>query len=319
VTSKEIVLRAIERSGPPRVPINYCNRDFESSDVLCTGWAEARDFVSSEPGMNEWGYAWASLDRTMGQPHTHPLADWSRIESYAPPNPYAPGRLDHISGWATENRDRFLRFSVGISGFNQATFLRGFETFLMDLCEAPERAERVLDIVFGVENALIDQVADAPVDAISFADDWGTQNGLMISIGQWRSVFRPRYSDQFARVHNAGKKVWFHTCGNVWPIIGDLIDAGVDVIELLQPDIFGVERLASEFGGRVCFCCSVDHQRRAVSGTRDEIMAYTRLLRDRLGSFNGGFIGYVEDYASLGMTERSYQWIREAFHGLEPY
>ena len=314
MTSKEIVRRAIERTGPPRVPVNYCNRDFECSDVLTTGAAEAPGFVPSEPGTTEWGYVWESLDRTMGQPHTHPLADWAAMERYVPPDPCAPGRLDHLPGWAAEHRDRFLRFSVGISGFNQATFLRGFEAFLMDLCEAPERAERVLDFVFGFENGLIAQVADAPVDCVSFADDWGTQNGLMISLDQWRRVFRPRYADQFARVRRAGKKVWFHTCGNVWAIIGDLVDAGVDVIELLQPDVFGVERLAAEFGGRVTFCCSVDHQRRAVSGTRDEIHAYARLLRDRLGAYNGGFIGYVEDYASLGMDEQHYQWIREAFH-----
>jgi hypothetical protein len=122
--------------------------------------------------------------------------------------------------------------------------------------------------------------------------------------------------DQFARVRKAGKKVWFHTCGDVTAIIGDLIDAGVDVIELLQPDLLGVERLARDFGGQVCFCCSIDHQRRAISGTRDEIFAYARFLRDTLGAFNGGFIAYVEDYACLGMSEQNYQWIREAFHGL---
>ena len=96
-----------------------------------------------------------------------------------------------------------------------------------------------------------------------------------------------------------------------------LLETGVDVIELLQPDLFGVDNLARDFGGKVCFCCSVDHQRRAIHGDRDEIFAYARHLRDALGAFNGGFIGYVEDYASLGMTERNYLWIREAFHTLD--
>jgi hypothetical protein len=60
----------------------------------------------------------------------------------------------------------------------------------------------------------------------------------------------------------------------------------------------------------------VDHQRRAISGTRDENLAYARFLRDALGAFSGGFIAYIEDYACLGMSERNYQWIREAFHAL---
>ncbi len=102
----------------------------------------------------------------------------------------------------------------------------------------------------------------------------------------------------------------------MYDIITDLIDIGLDVIELLQPDLLGVERLAKRFGGKVCFCCSVDHQRRAISGTRDEIFSYARFLDDMLGGPQGGFIAYIEDYASLGMSEQNDQWIREAFHTL---
>jgi hypothetical protein len=53
-----------------------------------------------------------------------------------------------------------------------------------------------------------------------------------------------------------------------------------------------------------------------VSGTRDAIFAYARRLAEQLGRFDGGFIAYIEDYASLCMSERNYQWIREAFHSL---
>ena len=313
---KEIVYRAIEFRNPPRLPITYCNRDFESSDTLGTGVLPAADFTPSEPGMTEWGYVWHTLDGTMGQPSTHPLSDDAALATYRPPAPYAPGRFADLPNFIAQNGDKFLRFGMGITGFNTATFLRGFDQLLMDLYTAPEIAEQVLDHVFGFENGIIKQAVQYDVDAICFGDDWGTQRGLMIAPSLWRKLFLPRYAEQFALIRQAGKKVWFHSCGNVHAIIGDLIEIGVDVLELLQPDIFGVEQLASEFGGKVCFCCSVDHQRRAVSGTRDEIFTYARLLRDKLGAFNGGFIGYIEDYASLGMSEQNYQWIRQAFHGL---
>lgn len=316
MTPKEIVTRAVEFTGPPRVPIHYCNRDFEYSDTVGTGWAPARGWEPSEPGMTEWGYVWRSLDRTMGQPHVHPLADWGLIEEYVPPDPFAPGRLDHVPAWCEQNADRFLFFGIGICGFNCATFLRGFEQFLIDLTVDRARADRVLDMVFGVENGIIDQLAPCPLDCAKFGDDWGTQQGLMIAPSVWREVFKPRYADQFARVHRAGMKVWLHTCGDVSDIIPDFIECGVDILELLQPDIFGIERLAREFGGKVCFCCSADHQRLACTGTREEIFAYARRLNEQLGAFNGGFIAYIEDYASLGMSEQNYQWIREAFHGL---
>ena len=314
--AKEIVRRAIERNNPPRVPINYCNRDFDRSDTLAVAYSPSSSFQPAEPGQTEWGYIWESLNDTMGQPHGHPLADWDRIATYMPPEANAPGRLDAFPQFLAAHQDRFLKASLGISGFNQAAFLRGFEAFLTDLYLERARAERVLDMVFNFENGIIERYCEFPVDAISFGDDWGTQQGLMISPALWREVFRPRYAEQFSRIHRAGKKVWFHTCGNAEAILGDLIEIGADVLELLQPDIYGVERLAAEYGGKVCFCCSVDHQRRAVSGTREEIFAYVRLLAERLGAFNGDFIGYIEDYSSLGMSEQNYQWIKEAFHGL---
>lgn len=311
---KEILLRAIEFSNPPRVPLSYCMRDdFQESDTAGVGYGAAADFTPALPGESEWGYVWESLDHTMGQPGTHPLAEWDAIEAFRPPDPCAPGRFEHLAAQLAASEDRFIKFGLGITGFNQATFLRGFAPFLMDLCCEPARARRVLDIVFSFENALIEQLPGLAIDAVGFADDWGMQQGLMISPAQWREVFRPRYAEQFELIHRQGKKVWFHTCGNVWDIIGDFIDIGVDVLELLQPDIFGVERLAREYGGHTCFCCAVDHQRRAITGTREEIFAYARQLHRLLGAFHGGFIGYIEDYACLGMNEEHYQWIREAF------
>ena len=212
-----------------------------------------------------------------------------------------------------------MALDMGITGSNAAMFLRGFESFIMDLSLERARAEQVLDIVFTFENGLIQRLAGGPVDGLRFCDDWGTQRGTIISPALWREVFFPRYKEQFDLVHRCGMKVWFHTCGHVLGIINGLIEAGADALELLQPDVMGVERLGEEFGGKVCFACSVDHQRRAISGTRREIEEYARLLQARLGGANGAFIGFVEDYASLGMSEQNYQWIRQAFHGLPPY
>ncbi|MBM3499176.1 MAG: hypothetical protein FJX74_10955 [Armatimonadetes bacterium] len=316
MTRREIVRRAVTFGGPERVPIHYCNRDLEHSDTAGTGWAAATGFVPSEPGMTEWGYVWQSLDRTMGQPHVHPLADWSAVEGYRPPDPLAPGRLDHLPAFLDANSDRYTVFGVGISGFNCAMFMRGVEQFLMDLHLDRPKAERVLDLVFAVENEIIDQLAPHPLDCVKFGDDWGTQDGLMVNPEVWREVFKPRYADQYERIHRQGKHVWLHTCGDVWEIIPDLLEIGLDILELLQPDLFGIERLAQEFGGQVCFCCSVDHQRRACRGTREEIFEYAQRLNAGLGAYDGGFIAYIEDYASLGMSEQNYQWIRQAFHGL---
>lgn len=316
IIPKDIVCRAIEFRRPPRFPICYFNRDFEHSDVLATHYSTPTDYQPREPGATEWGYVWQTLDGTMGQPRSAPLADASRIAHYKPPDPRAPGRLDHLPEFIESNRDKFLMIGLGITGFDQAIFLRGLEELLTDIYLDRPTADRVLDIVFGFENGIIDQLAGFDIDAVKFADDWGTQRGLIISPERWREVFKPRYAEQCEMVHSQGKKVWFHTCGDVYSVIGDFIDIGVDVLELLQPDVLGIDRMSRDFGGKVCFACSIDHQRVAISGSREDIFAYARTLVDKLGSFGGGFIAYIEDYSCLGMSEQSYQWIREAFSTL---
>lgn len=320
MSPKDRAYRAIEFGSPDRVPICYFNRDIERSDVLTTGFAPAAGFRPSKSEATEWGYVWHKLDETMGQPGAAPLADAGSFATYVPPDPWAPGRLDHLARFIAEGhpelaqgRDRFLAFGLGITGFDQATFLRGMEQLLVDLYTDRQAAERVLDMVFDFENAMIERVRNLDLDCVKFGDDWGTQRGLMISPDMWREVFKPRYAEQFEVIHRAGKKVWFHSCGNVYPIIGDMIDIGVDVLEFLQPDVMGIDNLARDFGGKVCFCCSVDHQRVAISGGRQEILDYAGKLISKLGSFGGGFIACIEDYSCLGMPEQNYQWICEAF------
>lgn len=227
--SKEIVYKTIELKDPPRLPICYFNRDLDLSDTYAVTYKQSDDFASENTHQTEWGYIWEVLDGTMGQPHSHPLKNWETITAYIPPDPFASGRLDHVLNEIEPYWDKFIKFSMGISGFNQATFLRGFEDFLTDLYVEPKQAKRVLDIVFNFENGIIEQALKLPVDSIVFGDDWGTQQGLLVSPEIWRKVFKPRYAEQFELIHKSGKKVWFHSCGNIYEIIGDFIEIGVDV------------------------------------------------------------------------------------------
>lgn len=153
-------------------------------------------------------------------------------------------------------------------------------------------------------------------DAIIFGDDWGSQNSLLISPELWREIFKPRYKKQFELVKSFGMDVWFHSCGNIMSIIPDFIEIGVDVLNLNQPDIFGIDELAVKFGGKVCFNCPVDHQTVGIFGNKDEIFNYVRKLGSTLGNFNGGLIGNIEEYSSIGMSNENYNYIVEAFTSL---
>jgi len=322
MTSKEAVKRAVAFDNPDYVPLLYNNRDIEQSDTLYLGFGAAADFTPKVEGESEWGFIWETKDGTMGQPKHHPLTDWSLWNDYKKklPNAYAAGRMEHVPAFLAAHPDKYILASIGISGFNSVTFVRGFEDTLIDLYTDREQIEELIDAVFEYENGLIRQFcAYEGVDAICFCDDWGTQETLMISPALWREVFKPRYKKQFDIAKAAGKQVYFHSCGQIKEIIGDFIEIGVDIFNLNQPDIFPTEYLSEHFAGKATFNCPADHQTVAISGTPEEIKAYINMLNDKLGANGGGFIGYIEDYACMGMSEENYQAIKAAFLALKPH
>jgi len=313
MTAKQRVLNTLEFKGNGYTPLLYLNRDTEKSDIVMIGYDAPTAFIPERSTVTEWGYEWESLDDTMGQPDKRPLSDWELWNDYEIPDPYAFGRFENAKKTVSQNKDKFLMGDLGITGFNKLTFLRGFENTLEDIYLEPERFAEALEAVIAFEMEIIKQFATLGVDGIAFGDDWGTQRSLIISPETFRQYFLPQYSKQFELVHRLGMKVYFHSCGYVYDIIPDMIAAGVDVFNLNQPDVFGVDCLGKEFSGKVTFCCPVDHQHMAITGSREEINVYAQNLKAHLGQKNGGFIGFIEFYPSLGMDDEHYFWIGEAF------
>jgi uroporphyrinogen decarboxylase len=316
MTGKEIVNKAIKMTNPPRIPLLFLNKDLEKSDFHFVNYMQAANFQYAGTNHSEWGFDWEKLDDTMGQPKNPPVTSWEALDCFVPPDPDDPARFVGMAEDIEANKDKYIIGSLGITGFNLATFVRGFEATLEGLYIERPGVEKLLDMVVAFECGIISHFGKHAVDCISFGDDWGTQKSLMISPGLWREVFKPRYREQFDLVHKLGKHVYFHCCGYIHDIIPDLIEIGADVLNLNQPDLFGVEELGREFGGKVCFNCPVDHQTVAIHGTRREIFDYVRRLKEHLGRFNGGFIGYIEEYHSIGMSAENYRAIVEAFESL---
>ena len=106
-----------------------------------------------------------------------------------------------------------------------------------------------------------------------------------------------------------------HSCGCIYEIIGDLIDAGINVLQLDQPQLMGVERLADEFAGRVTFWCPVDIQNTLQTKDAAKIEADARLMVERFGcNGRGGFIaGMYPSNESIGLEPKWQQIAADAF------
>jgi uroporphyrinogen-III decarboxylase len=212
--------------------------------------------------------------------------------------------------------DRYYVAALGLTGFTIMTFLWGFSRLLEDLYLDRETVESLADIVFGTEESLIRRIPGRGYDAVAFFDDWGTQSGMIISPELWRAVFNERYRRQFELYHDFGLDVYFHSCGAYLPIIGDLIEAGVDLLNVSQPNVYDVGALGRRFAGSVCFVCPVSYQTTSISGSCDEIRASVSEMIGAFATPTGGMIGYVEEYASIGLSEENFNCCVRAFREL---
>jgi len=175
-------------------------------------------------------------------------------------------------------------------------FLRGFEGWFLDIAADPKFAEalmdRVLDFLLALAGKLLEEVGPY-IQIITFGDDLAMQNGLMMSMPALRKLIKPRLDHVFSFLRSrCNAKIWFHTDGAVVPIIPDLIDLGIDILNPIQVTAKGMDdtrRLKEEFGDDLTFWGGIDTQRLLPFGTPDTVRADVR--RRILDLAEGG--GYV--------------------------
>jgi hypothetical protein len=325
MSRKEIVEQAIQFARPDRVPIVFWNRDQAEGDVMLYHLSLG-DQARSDPtqnawdwSVNEWGYKLESMDDgTMGHPVAPHLPELPPAGRIRVPPLRERERMAAVPRFFEACGDRYRLASFDLSGFTVYTLLRGFENSMEDLLLAPEGFAVLYDAILQFECDLMRMAARHGFHGIHFADDWGTQSGLMVSPAMWRRVFKPRYQRQFALAHELGLHVWYHCCGNLSQIAADFREIGVDVLNIAQPNVVDIETVARRLRGKQCFMMPISYQTVSIRGTREEIFQEARRLYDLLGTPDGGFIGYVEEYGCMGMSEENYRACGEAFRRLNP-
>ncbi len=221
-----------------------------------------------------------------------------------------------VPGFQEECGDRYRLASLDLSGFTVYTMLRGFENAMADFLVEPQRFARLMDVIIDFECDLMRWSAEQGFHGMHFADDWGTQSGLMISPPLWRKLFKPRYRRQFALARRLGLDVWYHCCGDFALIADDFHEIGVDVLNIAQPNVVDVAAVGARLRGKQCFLMPISYQTVSIHGTPEEIHAEAQRLYELVGAPSGGFIGYVEEYGCMGMSTTNYRACAEAFRRL---
>ena len=148
-------------------------------------------------------------------------------------------------------------------------------------------------------------------------DDWGTERSSWISPAKWREVFKPRYKRIIDTAHSLNMHYFFHSCGYILKIIPDLIEIGVDVLQLDQPELLGINRLGKIFGGKICFFCPVDIQKSLQMKNSERIREIAKQMIKELGGFNGGFM--AKEYPQLEAVNISQEKVEITYEIFEQY
>jgi hypothetical protein len=293
----QVVRRAVEFQRPARLPVRF--EALGLSDVHHVGWNQ---IGTGDHGLretvDEWGCLWMRSEvDNMGQVKGHPLADWRALDRFRWPDPADPAFYEGMEDDFEGSDGKYVVTSIFMLLFERMHALHGFANTLADLYLERERIEMLADRIVEFDLGIIRNIAQrfpGRIHGLAFTDDWGTQQNVFIRPQLWDEFFKPRYKRIFDAAHQAGWHVWMHSCGKINAILDNLIEIGLDIIELQQPRALGIEEIGQQFRGRICFesLCDIQHTLpfKDAGALREEAI----LLLEDWATPDGGFI--LSDY-----------------------
>jgi uroporphyrinogen decarboxylase len=192
--------------------------------------------------------------------------------------------------------DRALVIVAGCNLFEWGTFLRRIDNFLMDLVLNPVKVERLLDALMEMHLATLEKVCEAVgdvADILRFGDDLGMDTGPFMSPQVYRKLFKPRHTIlcDYVKTHSQ-MHTFLHSCGSIYRLLPDLIEAGYDIINPVQINTRDMEpeRLKREFGQDITFWGGGADTRHVLNrATPSDVKDHVRELLDIFAP-GGGFV-----------------------------
>ena len=321
---------AIEFTGPDRLPIaGDCMQYASHGDVIYHfPQMSGGSWWTGSGGVDEWGCRWeAGSEGDMGQIREHPLKELTRFPELPRPDGRDPARYARLEAELAERPDAYHVFCNGPVVFERMHFLRGFDTLLMDMVLEPEAFEAFGAWVVEYQLQTIEYLQrhfHGSIHGLRCTDDLGTQAGSIMSPVQFREQLKPFYARVGERCRESGLHFWMHSCGRIDGLLDDLIDAGLNVVNIQQPQIFDLDDMGRRFGGRIGFEAYPDIQRSVPAGDLRAIRHDIAMQIEHLARPTGGYIaGWFSDCtikAVCGLDAPGLpDIISQAFRDLDPY
>jgi len=202
---------------------------------------------------------------------------------------------------ALKNEGFWVTGSGSVHPFKQAWRMRGFENFLCDYVANPEWVEAIYERLCNYDVAVCRVLASAGVDMICFWGDVAMQDRMIVPPERWRSLDKPvwkRIIDETRKV-NPQVRFFFHSDGDVRPIIDDIIEVGFDILNPLQPECLNPALVKARWGDRITLDGGGSVQRTLPFGTLEDVRREVDFLM-RTCAYDGGYIFRASNVVQFG-------------------
>jgi uroporphyrinogen decarboxylase len=320
MNSRERVLAAATREKPDRIPMNlwlppriierlkdeYGIDDFASyfkTDLRFIDYKtvdKPKDYsrytkeFHPETWINNWGcgyYRVGHFHFTKGQ---HPMKNFTTIkevEEYPFPE-FIPDievirqKTDKVKG---KSLAAVTQYEPGT--FEQACAFMGMEQVLSGMYIYPDMMKLLFEHICAVKSTIAQAYVKAGVDILWIGDDIGSQNGALMSPEMWREFLLPSLKKIIAAARSVRNDipVAYHSCGSIGFAIEGLIEAGVDILQSIQPECNDAAEIAETYGDRIAFWAGVGSQSTMSHGSTDDVENEVKYMIGTLGE-DGGYM-----------------------------
>jgi len=317
------LLAAMRRRDPQWVPfILSFTPPMQQLFEEKTGWGDPADyfdfdlrstgFVSPEPPsdyrvyypdeypkgsyLDEWGIMNIPGSMYHFTKMVNPLRDADHLDEilsyplpdYSDPACYLPIEKDtaqyQASGYAVLG-------SLEMTIFEVSWYLRGMENLFQDMVFRPEMAAALLDRITRLRVSQAQTFAHNGVDILALGDDIAMQTGMLISPKMWRQWLKPRLKQVIdaAKQINPEILIWYHTDGDCRPVIPELIEAGIDILNPVQPECMDPVEIKKNYGDRLSFSGTIGTQSTMPHGTVGDVRRAVANMVETVG-LGGGLL-----------------------------
>ena len=249
------------------------------------------------PGVwrDEWGVLWdRRIDRDIGTPVNCPLES-GRLAELHLPDPDDPARYAHVQPIIEANPDRYILAKFSYSLFERAWSLRGMENLLIDFSFDSAFVHELLRAICDFNLAIMENLRAYPIDGIYFGDDWGSQKAMLMSPQMWRQFIKPYLGEMYGQARRQGYEVFIHSCGQITPVLDDLIEIGLNVFNPFQPEVMDIAGLMQRYSRRLAFYGSLSIQQTLPFGNEAEVREEVRQRLSLARTFGGLIIAPSHD------------------------